>query len=264
MTSAAHPTPVDLPVLAWGDASAPHRVLLAHGLGGCANTWWRVADEVAHHGVRVVAPDLRGHGSAPRASTYRIVDHAADLVAIGGGWDVVVAHSLAGPITATAAISSGYANALVLLDPVFDVDDDAIDGIMSEQIAELDLDMDQLLAAHPSWHQEDAYLKVQASRSTSAEVIERCLADSAPWHHLDLLAHDALPPTRILAADPAVGTMFPPHHAASVTGDRVSYDALPGIGHGIHREAPDRVIDEVTARLANSSPPSARQAQHHP
>ena len=224
-------------------------MLLVHGLGGSGNTWWRVADQLAYHGVRVVAPDLRGHGNAPRTITYRIVDHATDLLALGSGWDLVVGHSLAGPITATAATTSGYTNGLLLLDPVFDIDDASMPQVISEQIAELDVGARELIDAHPAWHQEDADLKAQASRSTSPTVVEQCLTDSGPWHHLQLLTHDALPPTQILAADPAVGTMFPPHHAPR-SSDRVSYAALPGIGHGIHREAPDQVIHEITVRLS--------------
>ena len=170
-------------------------------------------------------------------------------------WDLVVGHSLAGPIVTTAAMTSGFTRSLLLLDPVFDIDDDTFPDVAADQVGELNLTASQLLDAHPEWHPEDRDLKLRAGQMTSAFVVERCLTDSAPWHHLALLTHDALPPTTILAADPEVGTMFPPEHAQRVASDHVRYEALPGIGHGIHRELPDRVVQSVIHSLTDDPAP---------
>ena len=75
--------PVTLPVTSWGTPAARYRALLIHGLGGAAGTWWRVADELASAGVQVVAPDLRGHGTAPATLDYRLGSYAADLAQLG-------------------------------------------------------------------------------------------------------------------------------------------------------------------------------------
>ena len=249
MTTTPSPTPLQLPTLAWGRSHAPRRVLLVHGLGGSGNTWWRVANDLSRRDVQVVAPDLRGHGHAPRASTYGIEDHAADLLAVGTSWHLVVGHSIAGPIVATAAATSGFTRGLLLLDPVFDIDDETFAEVVADQLRELELSAPQLLDAHPEWHPDDRDLKLRASQMTSAFVVERCLTDSAPWHHLELLTDEALPPTTILAADPAVGTMFPPAHAELGVGDRVHCEALPGVGHSIQRERPDRVIQAIVDSL---------------
>ena len=54
--------------------------------------------------------DLRGHGYAPRAATYRISDFAADVEATtpagGGSWDVVIGHSIGAAAAVVAAHNS--------------------------------------------------------------------------------------------------------------------------------------------------------------
>ncbi|MDY7105328.1 MAG: alpha/beta hydrolase [Actinomycetota bacterium] len=244
----APPTPVSLPVLRWGPPGGP-RALLVHGLTSSGATWWRIASRLADVGWSVVAPDLRGHGSAPSAERYRFVDHAADLAELDDGpWDLVIGHSLAGPILATWCRDRPAIGRLVLLDPVFELADDAFEGVVADQLGELDaLDPTALAAAHPAWHPEDVRLKIAAARSTGAHVVERCLRDNAPWHHLDLLAGLTMP-TTVLAADPGVGAMFPLDHAASM--DEVATfraRVVTGAGHSIQRDDPDAVVAAALA-----------------
>lgn len=230
-------------------------MLAVHGLCSTANAWWYVADRLALDRRSVVAPDLRGHGQAPRAARYRIDDHAADLAALGSGWDLVIGHSLAGPIVATAALAPGFARALLLLDPVFEIADDQLDAVVDDQLSELDPHAEPgvILAANPSWSPEDAFQKAMGARLTSPSVVERCLRDSAPWHHLDLLTPDELPRTHILGADPTIGAMFPPSLADDPRlGPRVTYEMVQGVGHGIHRAEPVRVVDAARSLLAES------------
>lgn len=243
MTSA-----IRLSTLTWGRPGGP-RVLLVHGVGANAASWWRVGSGVAELGAQATAVDLRGHGRSPASTSYAFGDHAADLALLGEGWDVVVGHSLGGPIVATRSIADRrFAERLVLLDPVFEVPDRDFDQVVADQIAEVDPvpDAGVLAAANPRWHPEDARFKVAAARATSGFVVERCLRDNAPWSHLGLLSSIDVP-VRVLGADPELGAMFSPHHAVT-TG--VAYSAVAGAGHGIHRERPDAVVAAVRDVLA--------------
>lgn len=86
---------------------APATVVLVHGYMDAGGTWDRVAPSLARAGFRVLAPDMRGFGSGPRApsgSYYHFVDYVFDLAdlveALAPGDPVgLVGHSMGGTIT---------------------------------------------------------------------------------------------------------------------------------------------------------------------
>ncbi|HEX6255308.1 MAG TPA: alpha/beta hydrolase [Euzebyales bacterium] len=235
---------VAVPTLTWG-ARGRQRALLLHGLSSSAGTWWRIADGLAGAGYNVTAPDLRGHGNAPHTVSYRLSGYAADLWELGGGWDLVVGHSLGGTLATLMAADPGFTRRLVLLDPIFMVPEDRFDGLLADQLSELD-DADDpaaLAAANPAWHPEDAALKARAAAQTSRYVVERTLEDNRPWWYLDLLG-DVRVATDILVADPAIGTRFDPAVGDELTRHnvRITTRIVRGAGHSIHREAPGAVL----------------------
>lgn len=242
-----HDRPVDLPSLQWG-VQGRRRALLLHGLSSAAATWWRIADGLAGAGYRVTAPDLRGHGDAPHTASYRLGGYAADLWQLGDRWDLVVGHSLGGTLASLVAATPGHCFRLALLDPVFLVPDDQFEDLLVDQLAELDDagDPGAVAARNPAWHPEDAALQAWAMTRTSRYVIERTLADNRPWWYLDLLS-DVRIPTVILGADPARGTMFDPTIADELArrNVRITTRVVAGVGHSIHREAPDLVLDAL-------------------
>jgi pimeloyl-ACP methyl ester carboxylesterase len=78
------------------------RVLLVHGLGGCAATW-EAARSILSRELRVLTPDLRGcgaseRGRAPYSLDLMVRDMAAILEATSGGPVVAVGHSFGGVI----------------------------------------------------------------------------------------------------------------------------------------------------------------------
>jgi pimeloyl-ACP methyl ester carboxylesterase len=228
---------VALSTLAWGPPDG-ERVLLLHGVQSSAATWWRIADGLARRGRRVVAPDLRGHGHSPGAIGYALADLAADVRALGGGWDLVVGHSLGGTLAAhLLAADPGFARRAVLLDPVLHLPDDAFESIVQAQLAEL---ADP--PSHPRWHPEDVRLKRLAARQTSPYVNEAVLRDNRPWAYAHLL--DALrTPVLVLGSDPAAGGMFDP--AIGARSSTVAYRMLDGAGHSAHRDDPARVLEAI-------------------
>lgn len=82
--------------------------LLLHGLGATGAVWGPVEALLAQRGARVLAPDLRGHGAAPWASTYSVGGTAADLApAVAGATELyVVGHSFGGYVA--LALASGW------------------------------------------------------------------------------------------------------------------------------------------------------------
>ena len=129
---------VELPISRWG-ADTGARVLLIHGLAGNRGSWWNIAEQLADGGCTVAAPDLRGHGDAPTTSRYRFDDFAADLAELGGPWDLVIGHSLGGPIACALAHRCADVAALLLLDPVFEIAESDFEEVAAGQIAEADL-----------------------------------------------------------------------------------------------------------------------------
>ncbi len=249
MSSASSPTSSGTPIrpatLAWGGPGGP-RVLLVHGLSSVAGSWWRVGAGLAEAGCSVVAPDLRGHGQSPSAMTYRFSDHANDLATLGDSWDLIVGHSLAGPIVALVAAQTGNARRLLLLDPMFDIPDPEFEVVVADQLSEIDpnASAEDYEGDYPGWHPEDRFRKAVGARATSPFVIEQCLRDNAPYHHLELLEVLVMR-TRILLADPTVGTMSLAESFDRIKNPVVTHIQIDGAGHSIQRDRPDLVIEHA-------------------
>jgi lipase len=62
----------------WGDRTAPPVVAL-HGIGGFGRRFRRLAEERLT-GFRIVAPDLRGHGSSSWEPPWTIATHVSDVL----------------------------------------------------------------------------------------------------------------------------------------------------------------------------------------
>ncbi len=184
--------------------------------------------------------------------TYRFSDHAKDLASLGDSWDLIVGHSLAGPIVAVVSAQTGNTRRVLLLDPVFDIPDLEFEAVVADQLSEIDPNAgaEDYEADHPDWHPEDRFHKAVGARSTSPFVIEQCLRDNAPYHHLDLLEELAVP-TRILRADPTVGTMSPAESFDRIKNPVVTHIQIDGAGHSIQRDRPDLVIEHALDLLSS-------------
>lgn len=224
------------------------RALLIHGLSSNATTWWRVREALEAEGWAVTSPELRGHGSAPRAERYRLADYAADLPA--GPWDLVIGHSLGG---AVAVLLADRAARLVLLDPVLQVPAADRDEIVASQLAELEATPEQIRRDKPHWHPRDQELKAAAVRGADPATVVRTFADNPEW---DVLAEVAAirVPTLILGGDHAVYSMLPTATADAVVAANplVSYRVIPGAGHSLHRDRPEETLAAIRAFVAST------------
>ena len=233
----------------WGSGERA-RVLLIHGLSAYSGQWWRIGPQIASLGCTVVAADLRGHGSSPPAESYTFEDLSSDLEQLGDRWDLLVGHSLGAPVACALAGRVGSVGAVLLLDPFMDAADGTFDALVAEQLSELDpmATADSIAERHPGWHPEDCFRKAISARSTSPHVIERCLRDNAPYHHLGLL-EDLSVPVLILGSDPEAGSLFDPESMTRVRNTFVDYRMVPGAGHSIQREHPEAVFDAACSLL---------------
>lgn len=175
---------------------------------------------------------------------------AADIASLGGGWDLVVGHSLGGPIACLVATSDPTTRAVLLLDPFLDVDDPDFDGLVDDLVSESDPDATaaSIAAEQPAWHIEDCFHKAIGARMTSPTVVERCLRDNAPYHHLGLLESVSVP-VSVLGSDPAHDALFSPDALDRVSNGRVTYRMVAGAGHSLQRERPDVVVEAARTML---------------
>jgi len=102
-----------------GSASDKPGLLIAHGLYGSARNWGVIARRLSD-ARRVVAVDLRNHGSSPWTDTHGYPEMAEDLAEVirdlGGAWDVL-GHSMGGKAAMMLALTHpDLVNRLVVAD----------------------------------------------------------------------------------------------------------------------------------------------------
>lgn len=237
-----------LPARHTGDPTG-RRALLVHGLSSDSESWWRVEEALVADGWSVTVVDLRGHGSGPRTESYSLAEYAHDLP--GDGWDAVVGHSLGGAVSVLAAQRPGFARALVLLDPVLEVPDELYAETVADQVSELGLTAESLVALKPHWHPRDRDAKLLGVQRVDPAAVERTFSDTGRW---DVTAETTAltVPTLILAGDPAVYSMLAPATAQAIVAANplVEYRVIEGAGHSPHRDRPDATLAALRDWLA--------------
>lgn len=249
--------PLTLPRIVWGEPSAARRALLVHGLGSSGALMWRLGDALAEAGWQATAVDLRGHGDAPRALDYSVAAYGADLAHTwpegGGAWDAVVGHSLGGASSTVAAASeSDWTRRLVLIDPAIHVAArDASIVRRSQERAFADTRLEVVQQEHPHWHPQDQELKVDAVLRASAWAVEQTSAQNQPWDVRAYAARLAVP-THVIAADPAVYSIFTGELATEVltANPRITMSIVEGAGHSLHRDRPEESIRQLLEALS--------------
>lgn len=233
--------PVALTTTVWGDG--PRRALVLHGLTSSGAIWWRVAEELAGIGYTVVAPDLRAHGTSPTGDDLTIDSYRDDVLALGGGWDLLIGHSLGGAIAASVmAAEPTFAGSVVLEDPAVDSAETA--RLLADSPPQTDNPTIEAVAAeHPDWHERDVELKVQALLQCGAEAPARTMEDASPWNLWPEILGIQVP-TLLLAADPEQGSLVSAElgDAAQQRNDLIDFVLLEGAGHSMHRDSYDQFM----------------------
>jgi pimeloyl-ACP methyl ester carboxylesterase len=136
-------------------------LLLVHGITESSRTWEPLVEPLVGAGYRVLAMDLRGHGTSGRAATYDLGSMAADVGAVladagadsTDGAALLVGHSLGGAVVSAYAAGgtcrgvvnvdqplalSGFKATLAVLEPMLRGTPEEFDGAISavfEQMA---------------------------------------------------------------------------------------------------------------------------------
>ena len=105
----------------WGDPEAPP-VVCVHGVNAHGRRFRKLAEERLADGSRVLAPDLRGHGSSEWDPPWTIATHAHDLLETlddaGVGSADWIGHSFGGRLLLELAVlAPERIRRMVLLDP---------------------------------------------------------------------------------------------------------------------------------------------------
>ena len=229
--------PVPLNTVTWG-SSGGRRILLLHGITSSAAGWWRVGPDLASRGWHVFAPDLRGHGDSPRPGSYLFAEQAADVIALGGGWDAVLGHSMGGSIAVLAATADpGWARGLVLQDPALMLPEpmsEVLEWLLEE--FQQGGDPEHIAELSPRWHERDVAAKAAALSATSREVIRQTVEQNWPWMVLDEARHLEVA-TIVLGSDPETGGILPIAFGDWLAqSPLIEFEVIPNSSHSTHRD----------------------------
>ena len=235
-------------------------LILLHGVMSCWQGWLFAVPPLSTR-WQVYIPELRGHGRSGHVTGgYTIDDYAADIVTflreVIGAPAVLVGHSLGGIIaTAVAAAAPEGIAAVVLEDPPLA----AFRGMDFRERPEHDyfVAMRDLVASGHSVEEltavlgtrqpqsDPVWLRAHASRLArlDPEVLDMIVNSRATGaYDQDACLRAITAPTLLLQADPAAGGALGDADAdrAAALLPHGTLVRLPGVGHGIHGDVPDR------------------------
>ena len=237
----------------WGSEGrgAVHRPLavLVHGVTSSSRTWWRVGPALAERGYRVLALDLRGHGSSPRPTAgLSVADLATDVAetveaAPGPPVDLLVGHSL-GALVALELVAAqpGLARRLVVEDPpgASSIDWPAlaagIEADTSRAATAPDALRRDLEAANPAWPAGEAARRVADLADCDGQAVAAALRPGVAFDLPALLAAASVPTLMLLAEEALDSLLTGLDRTAAVAALPGTTRVLPA-GHNIHREA---------------------------
>jgi pimeloyl-ACP methyl ester carboxylesterase len=241
-----------------GESSAPGRkvraavhtpqALLLHGVTSSSRTWWRVGPALAERGFRVLAVDLRGHGSSPRTvAGLSAADLAADVAeTVPGPVDLLVGHSL-GALVALELVARRpwFARRLVVEDPPGPSSVDwaglaaGIDTDTRRAVADPAGLRRDLQAANPAWPPGEAERRVADLADCDGPAMAAAVRPGIPFDLPALLAAADLPVLMLLAEETLGSNLLGlDRKAATEALGNGTTRVLPA-GHSVHREALD-------------------------
>jgi pimeloyl-ACP methyl ester carboxylesterase len=232
-------------------------VLLLHGVGSSADTWWRVEQDLTTLGWRTLALDLPGHGARPFPATGlgTMADLAEDVWTQldGRRFHLLVGHSLGALVALDLARTHPeLAGRVVLVDPPGLGGALTVDDVADELVAEAErtrTDPDgmrvELAAQNPAWSRTDVDGVLGNRRRLDAVAVPAFLRRQT-WD-LPALVVDCPVPLALIVADEPGSLLLEPDRSrvlAALAPDRVVQ--LPG-GHGLHRDRPALFLHALLA-----------------
>lgn len=231
-----------LNVRVWGDEGAPACVLL-HGITSNTGAWFSIGPALAAAGLRVFAPDMRGHGESPSMPGYDVDTLLADLIqSVPANPDLLVGHSFGGYLAQEGVLKGLLSpRALVLEDPVsHQPDPETAAAMLTADREGLPRSVDGIMAMNPRWSRLDAAWKILSLEQVDWDGAVSAFAGNAPWDLRPEAARlKSIVPTAWIL--PGVSRFVPAadvQHLQSTVGAG-SVVIASQAGHSIHRDEPD-------------------------
>ncbi|KAF8839394.1 alpha/beta-hydrolase, partial [Paxillus ammoniavirescens] len=239
-----------LPTTQWGSPSSKKRALLIHGLTSTSLAWYRVAKALQAHGYFVMAPDLPGHGTAPRGGNYGMSALAAVLQPYVnspiGPVSVIIGHSLGAVVALVLAnnLPRTSPTTLILVEPRLrpPTQNPASKQTVQEMETIIGMVKHDINDVNPLWTWEDAAWKILGFKLCDPAGVDALFRSNFPWDFEEFLG--TLPAhvhATILSADPKNRPGFLLERATEYP--RVSTQVIKGSTHSIHREFPEAIVD---------------------
>ncbi len=231
-------------------------LVLLHGLIGSGACWTPVARALADE-CDVLMPDARGHGrsSAPLHG-YGYDDHASDVLgfirSLGLASPIVMGHSMGGMTAAVVAgRAGGVLRGVILVDPTFlspERQREVRDSDVAEQhrrllaLGERAL-LEQQRARHTRRSAEIVELQVEARFQTRLRAFD-VLTPPNPAYG-PLVSSIEVPILLVIGDDPVVS--LETARELRTTNPRLRVEQIPGAGHGVPFDQPERLAAVVKA-----------------
>jgi len=240
----------------WGAPDDPP-LLLVHGVTSSSATWWRIGPALAAAGLRVVAPDLPGHGATGNwRGHYRFRDNAADLAALVRELRLdrpdfaVIGHSWGAVTVAWLPAAGIRPRRLILIDPPtvpLQVMAVIVEDPVERPYDDRDVALRVIDATYPDWHPRDREVKADDLTHFDAAAVRDVLLENGDWD--GGLAGLAQPEAAgvsiwVVRGDPAVGGLLPdvalPAFAARIGRERIL--TVAGGAHSPQRARPEATV----------------------
>jgi N-formylmaleamate deformylase len=247
---------IDIHYLRTGGDKPP--LIALHGLTGSGACWTHLA-RALEDGYDVIMPDARGHGqsSAP-PDGYLYSDLASDVMglinALGLAAPVLLGHSMGGMTAAVVASEIGTAiRGVILADPTF------ISPAWQREVHESDI-----IAQHRqllSLGKEEALAQARLRHPHRLPELVELITDARLKTHIN--AFDVLTPPNpdyralisairvpvlLVIADHGVVSLDTAQELAMLN-QRVRYERIPDVGHGLPHDQPDGFAGVVRSFL---------------
>ncbi|MEO1016655.1 MAG: alpha/beta hydrolase [Pseudomonadota bacterium] len=260
-------------------------MLMLHGIFRRSDDFDELRDRLGSD-VRLETPDQLGHGSAPRAAGYRILDYADYLAPrleeLAGEPLILFGHSLGGVVAlALAGRHPEWINALILEDPpLFSITAARRPQTrhygLFQKLRELkrgpgadfsEADWIREIGSWPSGTPDETNLstfgrngvalRARQMMDFDIQAVESPLDGSMDeGFDAEALLAALTCPTKILTGDPALGAVISVEDRANIEtiGDPVTVQIVPGVGHNIHELKPavcEAAIRKMAQQITN-------------
>ncbi len=256
ITGACETNGINVHYLRTGGAKPP--LILLHGLTGNGACWTPVARALEDE-YDVVMPDARGHGkSSTPLHGYRYDDHASDVMglirSLGLASPAVLGHSMGGMTAAVVASRlAEVVRGVILVDPTFlspERQREVCDSDVAEQHRRLlSLDRGELLAQlrarHTRRSSEMVELLVEARVQTRMSAFD-VLTPPNPEYRQLVGAIDV--PILLAIGDTPVVSLETARELQNLN-PRLRVEQIPGAGHGVPFDQPERLAAAVRSFL---------------